>query len=253
MFIVLNRKYKFLNCCNTKTSVIDSGGVSYRYAYDELSQLIREDDIKDGKTIIYTYDNAGNILSMRTYAIADEGVTPSGEYTEKIFGYNDAGNGDLLTSVDGNGITYDALGNPIQYYNGYILTWDAGRRLSSVTKPDGTVITYTYNDEGIRTSKTVDGVLHKYILNGSQIVGEKVGQDYFYFYLFDAEGTPIGAQYMYYPTGDLKTYMFEKNLQGSNPKTVDNCFGAAKPPQATSGRSRVNRGDRTRLCDGGET
>ena len=38
--------------------------------------------------------------------------------------------------------------------------------------------------------------------------------------------------------------MFEKNLQGSNPKTVDNCFGVAKPPGATSGRSRVNRGDK---------
>ena len=32
---------------------------------------------------------------------------------------------------------------------------------------------YTYNDEGIRTSKTVNGVTHTYHLSGSQIVAEE--------------------------------------------------------------------------------
>ena len=34
-------------------------------------------------------------------------------------------------------------------------------------------IYYTYNDEGIRTSKNIRGVVHEYILNGSQIIAEK--------------------------------------------------------------------------------
>ena len=34
-------------------------------------------------------------------------------------------------------------------------------------------MSFTYNDEGIRTSKTVNGVTTKYYLDGSRIVGEE--------------------------------------------------------------------------------
>ena len=34
-------------------------------------------------------------------------------------------------------------------------------------------ITYTYNADGIRTSKTADGITREYILSGSQIMGER--------------------------------------------------------------------------------
>ena len=34
--------------------------------------------------------------------------------------------------------------------------------------------TFTYNDEGIRTSKTTDGVTTTYYLNGSQILAEEI-------------------------------------------------------------------------------
>ena len=34
-------------------------------------------------------------------------------------------------------------------------------------------MSFTYNDEGIRTSKTVNGVTTTYYLYGSQIVGEE--------------------------------------------------------------------------------
>ena len=34
-------------------------------------------------------------------------------------------------------------------------------------------MSFTYDDNGIRTSKTVNGVTHTYQLNGSQIVAEQ--------------------------------------------------------------------------------
>ncbi len=34
-------------------------------------------------------------------------------------------------------------------------------------------MSFTYDDNGIRTSKTVDEVTHTYYLNGSQIVAEQ--------------------------------------------------------------------------------
>ena len=66
--------------------------------------------------------------------------------------------GDLLTSYNGTAITYDSIGNPLSYYNGssYTFTWD-GRRLATATKGTDT-ISFAYNDDGLRVSKTFNGV-----------------------------------------------------------------------------------------------
>ena len=77
------------------------------------------------------------------------------------------------------------------------------------------MLSYDYNDEGIRTSKTVNGVEHTYSLSGSQIVAEEWGSN-LCVYLYDADGAPIGMQYRTtsMAKGDFYTFWFEKNLQG---------------------------------------
>ena len=74
---------------------------------------------------------------------------------------------------------------------------------------------FTYNDEGIRTSKTVNGVTHKYYLNGSNIVAE-VTDSYIIVYIYDENGTPLGMQYREptYAEGVWDVFWYEKNLQG---------------------------------------
>ena len=57
-------------------------------------------------------------------------------------------------------------GNPTSYLV-HTLTWEKGRQLKSY---DGN--TYTYNANGIRTSKTVGGVKHTYTLDGTKILRE---------------------------------------------------------------------------------
>jgi len=76
-------------------------------------------------------------------------------------------------------------------------------------------MSFTYNDEGIRTSKTVNGVTHTYYLNGSQIVAEE-WEDKLIVYLYDASGSPIGMMYRTtsYAINQWDVYWFEKNLQG---------------------------------------
>ena len=142
--------------------------------------------------------------------------TPSTLYSTNTYGYNDADWGDLLTSFNGHTITYDAIGNPLNYYNGssFSFTWKNGRQLATAAK--GTyVLSYDYNDEGIRTKKVVNGVEHTYHLSGSQIVAEEWGSD-LCVYLYDADGSPIGMQYRTtsMAEGDFYTFWFEKNLQG---------------------------------------
>lgn len=50
-------------------------------------------------------------------------------------------------------------------------------------------VSFTYNDEGIRTSKTAAGVKHTYVLDGSRIVSEQWSNN-FIAYLYDESGTP---------------------------------------------------------------
>ena len=131
------------------------------------------------------------------------------------FVYSDSQWGDLLTKYDGTTITYDQIGNPLSYYNGssYTFSW-TGRQLTSAVKGSKTM-SFTYDDNGIRTSKTVNGVTHTYYLNGSLIVAEQ-WSDKLIVYLYDSTGMPIGMMYRTesYAVDQWDVFWFEKNLQG---------------------------------------
>ena len=78
---------------------------------------------------------------------------------------------------------------------------------------------FEYNDSGIRTSKTVNGIEHVYTLNGSQIVTESWTQsdvEHVIVYLYDESGAPIGMQYRTsnYAWAEFDNFYFEKNLFG---------------------------------------
>ena len=113
------------------------------------------------------------------------------------------------------GYAYDAIGNPLSYYNisNYTFTWE-GRRLITATK-NGVTRTYTYNDEGMRTSKTVNGVTTRYYYDGSLLISEETDGK-ITVYLYDANGSPVGFRYRedYYAVDEWDHYWFEKNLQG---------------------------------------
>ena len=126
-------------------------------------------------------------------------------------------------------ITYDGIGNPLSYYNGssYTFSW-TGRQLTGATK-GGVSYSFTYNEEGIRTSKTKGGVTTTYYLEGSRIIAEETSGSVT-IYIYDSEGLPIGMQYhaSSYGTDVWDTYWFERNLQGEQEKTIDNRFFEAK-------------------------
>lgn len=197
------------------TKITLSTGAQYRYVYDDLGQLIREDNSVLNRTYVYSYDNAGNILSKKTYALTAEGTTPSTLYSTYSYGYTDSW-GDLLTSYRGVNITYDEIGNPLSYYNGnsYIFTWEDGKLLKTANVGTNT-LSFTYNHDGIRTSKTVNNVTHNYSVSSSQIVSEEWGNSHIT-YLYDHLGTPIGMQYRTSSMnkGTFYTFWFEKNHLG---------------------------------------
>ena len=68
----------------------------------------------------------------------------------------------------GTPITYDAIGNPLTDGT-WTYTWQHGRQLAGMEK-DGRSLSYTYNADGKRIAKTVDGVTYNYHYLGDQLV-----------------------------------------------------------------------------------
>ncbi|MBQ7380030.1 MAG: RHS repeat-associated core domain-containing protein [Clostridia bacterium] len=197
------------------TAITDIYGKVTKYYYDDLQQLIREDNPYYNQTYEYTYDHAGNRTSKKFYGYTTERTISSYPNLTLAYTYN----GDRLLRCVGLGSdnTYDGLGNPITYSTGLstaTLTWQNGRQLATATK-GSTSVSYKYNDTGIRTSKTVNGVEHIYTLNGSQIVSEAWG-DITLIYLYDENGSPLGFQYRTSNLADgvFFNFFFEKNLFG---------------------------------------
>ena len=75
---------------------------------------------------------------------------------------------------------------------------------------------YKYNDQGVRTEKIVDGVVHKYYLQGEKIIAERIGDDLLTFY-YDATGV---CGFRYYNKGtdgnnsNGTDYYYLKNIFG---------------------------------------
>ena len=167
-----------------------------------------------GETWVYNYDNAGNITSRLVCELTPENEEAI-DYNGNSYTYSSSEWGDLLVKFNNSPITYDAIGNPLSYNNGraYTFTW-RGRRMETA-QVSGKTMSFTYNDEGIRTSKTVNGVTTTYYLSGSQIVGEETNGN-LTIYLYDSMGMPIGMQYhdASYSEGQFDVFWYEKNMQG---------------------------------------
>jgi len=73
------------------------------------------------------------------------------------------------------------------------LTWN-GRQLTSYSKGD-TAISYKYDSNGLRSSKTVNGVTSKYFyVNGNLHYEERSDGTKLYFY-YDSNGYLTGIEY----------------------------------------------------------
>ena len=183
------------------TQITKDGTVQETYSYDALNQL--KTVTRNGVTTEYNYQN-GNITS----------VTQNGTVI-KTYGYTDSTWSDLLTSFNGQTITYDNIGNPLQYRDGMSFTWAKGRQLQSVTK-DGLTASYTYDENGLRLSKTVNGVTTKIFRTNGQMVGMNSSDGKDMTFILDGNGNVYGVHYDHYSSNQPKseTYYFAYNAQG---------------------------------------
>ena len=85
---------------------------------------------------------------------------------------------------------------------GNTLTWKMGRQLASFGN-----ISYAYNEDGIRTSKTSNGVTTKFYLDGTNIIEQTEGTTTLYFF-YDSVGEIVGFKY------NSNNYLYVKNSMG---------------------------------------
>ena len=87
-------------------------------------------------------------------------------------------------------------------------------------------MSFTYNDDGLRVTKTVNGVVTTYYYQGSLLIAEETNSQILV-YLYDANGTPVGFKYrgVDYASGAWDTYAYEKNIQGDIVAVYDTATG----------------------------
>ncbi|MBO5211837.1 MAG: DNRLRE domain-containing protein [Clostridia bacterium] len=164
-----------------------------QYQYNSKNELVLY-EIQDGINT-YSYDNNGNITSAVLW-----------DDTVKTFSYTDPNWPDKLTAFNGNTIIYDAIGNPQSYYDWKQMDWDNGRQLVEILEQEN-LYQYTYDGDGIRTSKNVNGTLTEFIYADGVLLGQTTEDDTLIF-LYDESGNKFGFVY------NGAYYYYDINLQG---------------------------------------
>lgn len=215
-------EYKYVNTNdkNKTTTLLESikngNEDEIKYIYDELGQVIRENNKEQNKTYIYEYDIGGNITNKNVYEYTDKEIT--NQPTEIIeYIYNNANWKDQLTSYNGKEIIYDSVGNIISY-NGNEYTWQNGRELATLINNEKNLnISYKYNDDRIRTEKIVNGEKTQYLLDDDIVILEIKGNDVFY-YEYNENDELIGFKY------NDEQYYYTKNGQNDIIGILNNNF-----------------------------
>ena len=208
--LISSYTYTYYASGSQKTKTAADGKVT-SYVYDGLNRLVQESET-DALTQSYTYDARGNRAAMT--------VTGTESYAVS---YTYDANNRLLTEQKTQGLltdlttyTYDANGNLLSKTvlagsggaAGSIYAYNPLNQLVSATENQRTAA-YAYNAQGIRTTKVTFSTRTNYLLDGTNVVGERLNGEYVSylrganlisrtsgdetdFYLFNAHGDVTG-------------------------------------------------------------
>ena len=173
--------YTYDDVGNIET-IKENGVLKATYHYDQFGQLVREDNAWAGRTYLYHYDAGGNLTQVqecqyRTDALHQTDLIGNTNYSYATGTETDGSPvwKDLLTSYNGNPITYDAMGNPLNWGTDISdMQWNNGRRLTSLQKRTN-MISYSYDETGFRTRKSMTGTQVGLIVTRQEIWGMRHG------------------------------------------------------------------------------
>lgn len=241
-----NRKYEYDNKGNIKYVYFlnDSTETPCEYyEYDEANQLVTEINFDNKLVARYTYNAGGNLIAKIYYSFnnltfdkTNRKIISLGEETNRItYGYDSVWT-DRLISYNGTEISYDKMGNPLNFigkdfYNKDVigtLTW-SGDLLTSFETNDNRY-EYQYDANGYRTLKMhfelnknstsdtnkwnkiydIRYIWDNGVLTGILLVSYNNGipnEEQSFNLIYDEEGTPVG-----YITMLGVPYYFKKDI-----------------------------------------
>ena len=209
---VLDYSYNYTDTGNVE-NVYENGKKVAVYTYDELNQLVWYADTRTGRYIRIVYDNYGNIQRMESYSLGTNWA-PVKLLETRTYSYGDTNWKDKLTEFEGDSITYDKNGNPLTYRDGMSFEWENGRILKNINTSDK-AIQMSYDSNGMRTQKSVDGVKTNYYYDSNKnLIALVKGNDTLLFY-YDSDGSATSFSY----NGTM--YFYVKNLQGDVIRIID--------------------------------
>ncbi|MCL2286884.1 MAG: AHH domain-containing protein [Firmicutes bacterium] len=189
--------------------VYHQGFLALEFVYDrQTGQLLKAIDYVNNITYSHVFDDFGNILS-RTIE------KPSG--TEVfVYEYGNPEWRDQLTAFNGSPIHYDMSGNMVRGL-GMRLFWENNQLRQLYV--DGNSLSFTYNAEGFRNSRTLNGETTTFQLSANGIVlAEHSSNGQNIVYLFDHDENRIGFEL------NGVTYLYLTNLMGDIVGIVDSDF-----------------------------
>lgn len=210
---VLSYDYSYDN--NGKiTEIKQNGKLINKYTYDSLNEVKEEYDYVNKFYINYSYDGAGNLQNKYEQVLDPTYGYPTGTQHGNTYEYTDTSWKDKLTKINGDNITYDANGNPLTYRDGMSFEWENGRILKKINTSDKSV-QMSYDSNGMRTQKSVDGVKTNYYYDSNKnLIALVKGNDTLLFY-YDSDGSATSFSY----NGTM--YFYVKNLQGDVVRIID--------------------------------
>ena len=196
------------------TEIKQNGKLINKYTYDSLNEVKEEYDYVNKFYINYSYDGAGNLQNKYEQVLDPTYGYPTGTQNGNTYEYTDTSWKDKLTKVNGSNISYDANGNPLTYRDGMSFEWENGRILKKINTSDKSV-QMSYDSNGMRTQKSVDGVKTNYYYDSNKnLIALVKGNDTLLFY-YDSDGSATSFSY----NGTM--YFYEKNLQGDVIRIID--------------------------------
>lgn len=193
--------------------VLTDMGYYQDYEYDEAGQLTWANGWIYGEAM--QYDTGGNIVLKELWA------DNYGVYEHLEFEYGDVNWPDKLTAVNGIPITYDEVGNPLNY-NDTTYTWIAGRQLSTMVSENKS-LSFKYNNSGLRTHKSVteNGITKNYVYSWTEegrLISQSDGTTILYF-IYDTNDEIIGFAKLTDSSSEMFYYV--KNVQGDICAIID--------------------------------
>jgi len=154
---------------NRLSTVLEPSGKMTSYAYDSAGNRVSESTLADSVTTVraYLYDEQNRLTDI---------VTTVGAQIIEETSYTYDPNGNQLsteiipyeaTDIEGV-ITYTPLASYIDQTN----TYNAFNELVMTVTQDGTIVENTYNAEGYRSIKSVDGDVTRYLYEYDKVVLE---------------------------------------------------------------------------------